>query len=120
MNSRNSSRGFWSVISQEIQGSLPGRHRKSQFLPPDQDLAEGFDDIRTGAKQGNQIVSISLKLFGYLTWIIWFGFGTRFWWFSNTQAIEFLVATILWMLSFAFTILGIPITRALLGLRRAR
>ena len=120
MNSRNSSRGFWSVISQEIQGSLPGRHRKSQFLPPDQDLAEGFDDIRTGVKQGDKIVSTSLKLFGYLTWIIWFGFGIRFWWFSNTQPIEFLVATILWMLSFAFTILGIPITRALLGLRRAR
>lgn len=109
---------FLRTVLDELKGSFPGRHTKTEMAPPDLDSNDGYDDIQTGSQQGEALLSNSLKFFGFFTWIIWFGFGIRFWWFSDTSFLEFGVATLLWLLTFAFTIFGIPITRAILRMRR--
>jgi hypothetical protein len=115
----NASRpSFFRVVLKELRGSFPGKHHRTQLKPPDSDDLSGYDDIRTGSKQGEILLSKKMKTLGYLTWIIWFGFGVKFWWFSDTTYLEFGIATILWMLTFAFTIFGIPVTRALLKIRQ--
>ena len=108
---------FIRAVLEELKGSFPGRHQKTVLQPPDLDFQGGYDEIYTGSQQGKELLTNRLRYFGLLTWIIWFGFGIQFWWFSDTSFLEFGVATALWILTFAFTIFGIPITRAMLRMR---
>jgi len=114
----SSSPSFIRLVLNELSGSFPGKHHRTKLKPPDSDDLSGYDDIHTGSKQGEKLLSKKVTFLGFATWIIWFGFGIKFWWFSDTKYIEFIVATILWMLTFAFTIFGIPVTRVLLKMRQ--
>ncbi len=114
----SSSPSFIRLVLNELSGSFPGKHHLTKLKPPDSDDLSGYDDIHTGSKQGEKLLSKKVTILGIATWIIWFGFGIKFWWFSDTRYIEFIVATILWMLTFSFTIFGIPVTRVLLKMRQ--
>ena len=116
MNSTSPS--FIRLVLNELRGSFPGKHHRTQLKPPDSDDLSMYDDIHTGSKQGEKLLSKKVKALGFVTWLIWLGFGIRFWWFSDTSYLEFATATILWILTFAFTIFGIPVTRVLLRMRQ--
>jgi hypothetical protein len=105
-------------VLEEIKGALPRSHEHTLLKPPGNGDLDGFDDIHTGSNQGANLISMKVKILGVLTWIAWFGFGIRFWWFSDTRLIEYLVATVLWSLTFLFSILGIPVLGAILKNRK--
>jgi hypothetical protein len=117
---------FWNVISRalsinvywEMRSALPAKHERTELDPPGNGAEDGYDDIHTGSMQGENLMPIKWKIFGILTWVIWFGFGIKTWWFSDTRFIEYIVATILWILTFFFTALGIPFTQAILRNRK--
>jgi hypothetical protein len=58
------------------------------------------------------------RIFGFITWGIWFSFGIYYWWFTDTRFIEYIVATVMWLLTFAFTITGVPLLQLILKDRR--
>ena len=117
---------FWSAISRalsvdvywQMRSAFPSKHIPTELEPPGNGAEDGFDDIRTGAVQGDDLMPNKWKIFGLSTWVIWFGFGIHSWWFSDTRFIEYIVATVLWILTFLFTILGIPFTQAILKNRK--
>ncbi len=117
---------FWSAISRalsidvywEMRSALPSRHISTELNPPGDGEIDGFDDIRTGAVQDEKLMPLPWKFFGILSWIFWFAFGVYSWWFSDTRFIEYIVATVLWILTFFFTTLGIPFTQAVLRDRK--
>jgi hypothetical protein len=106
-----------SIVIREVSSALPRAHTETSLKPPGNGDLEGFDDIHTGSQQSEKLIPIHLKILGFLTWIFWFGLGVKFWWFSDTTLTEFIVATILWILTFVFTTAGIPLVRALLNAR---
>ena len=101
-------------VYQQMRSALPTSHKKSKFDPPGNGEEDGFDDIRTGSQQGESILSRKSKAFGIATWLFWFSTGIYFWWFTDTKPIEYLIATVLWALTFIFTALGIPFLQAIL------
>lgn len=111
-------RAMKQTVLEEIKGAFPKSHEHTLLSPPGNGDLDGFDDIHTGSNQGANLMTLTMKILGVLTWIIWFGFGIRFWWFSDTRLIEYLVASVLWGLTFLFSILGIPFIDAILKNRR--
>ena len=117
---------FWNVISRalsidvyrEMRSALPSKHLPTDLDPPGNGEMDGFDDIRTGAVQGEKLIPLRWKMLGIFSWVFWFAFGIHSWWFSDTRFIEYIVATVLWLLTFLFTILGIPFTQAILRDRK--
>lgn len=117
---------FWNVISKalsidvyrEMRSALPSRHISTKFDPPGKGEIDGFDDIRTGAVQGEKLMPIKWKVLGISSWVLWFAFGIHSWWFSDTKFIEYIVATVLWILTFFFTTLGVPLFQAILKDRK--
>jgi hypothetical protein len=101
-----------------MRSALPSRHISTELNPPGDGEIDGFDDIRTGAVQDEKLMPLLWKFFGILSWIFWFAFGVYSWWFSDTRFIEYIVATVLWILTFFFTTLGIPFTQAVLRDRK--
>jgi hypothetical protein len=101
-------------VYQQIRSALPINHTKSKFYPPGNGEEDGFDDIRTGSQQGENLMSIKSKVLGITMWLLWFSIGIYFWWFTDTRPIEYFIATVLWILTFIFTALGIPFLQAIL------
>lgn len=117
---------FWSAISKalsidvywEMRSAFPSKHISTELDPPGIGEIDGFDDIRTGSAQGEKLMPLRWKIVGVFSWVFWFAFGIHSWWFSDTRFIEYIVATVLWILTFFFTTLGVPLFQAILKDRK--
>jgi hypothetical protein len=105
-------------VYRQMRSALPRAHESTNLDPPGNGEADGFDDIHTGSRQGSNLMPLKLRIFGVMTWLGWFSAGIYFWWFSDTRPIEYLIATVLWILTFLFTALGIPFVQAILSGRK--
>lgn len=102
------------AILAEVITSLPGRRKPSQYEPPEDPLDLIGESIYTGAFNTGKRIRIWERGIGLILWLSWFGFGIYFWWFTNVPIIDYVIGVVVWGLVFMFTILGIPITRAIL------
>ena len=106
--------GLLRLILIEIVSSLPGRHKLTAFEPPEDPLDYFSNQIYTGSSNFGSHLRIWERLIGALLWSLWFGLGFYFWWFTEVPARDYIIGTILWAAIFTFTVVGIPITRAIL------
>lgn len=103
--------GFFRQVFAEAVTSLPGYHTKSSKLPPEELPEDELHEIETGANNPDAMNSIGHKFIGVIFWLAWFGWGIYMWWFTGALISEFLIATVLWIGTFFFTILGVPLVR---------
>jgi hypothetical protein len=98
----------------EIFSSLPGLRRPTAYEPPEDPLDFSSESIYTGAQNLGKRIRIWERLLGITLWLLWFGFGIFFWWFTEVPILDYIIGVIVWGLIFLFTVVGIPITRAVL------
>jgi hypothetical protein len=98
-------------LSNEILTSLPGIHVHTHELAPDQVPDEPFDEIRTGQDDDKSFSKVHHILMGLLAWAGIIGW-TVYIWISSPMALTDLVLALgLWVLTFLFTIIGVPFVR---------
>lgn len=111
--------GFLRLILKEITSSLPGRRKPNSFETPDDPLDYFSNEIYTGSSNSGSYLRIWERFTGVVLWSLWLGLGFYFWWFTEVPIRDYIIGTILWGTIFAFTVVGIPITRAVLKHRAA-
>lgn len=110
-------RSLLRMILHEVLSSLPGR-RKFTLLEPPEDPFDLFGQgIYTGALNTKRMLRMRDRVLGLSLWLTWFGLGVYFWWFTEVPLNDYLIGTFVWGLIFVFTVLGIPITRAIFRFR---
>ncbi|CAB4568445.1 unannotated protein [freshwater metagenome] len=105
------------LILHEVLSSLPGRRKFTQLEPPEDPFDLLNQSIYTGALNTKIMLKLRDRVLGLFLWIAWFGLGVYFWWFTEVPLFDYLIGTLVWGLIFIFTVLGIPITRAIFRFR---
>ena len=98
-------------FSQEILTSLPGLHRHTSQLAPDQVPGEPFEEIRTGQDNDKKSASVQHTILGLLTWMGLIGWTIHIWIAAPMAISDLILAVSLWVLTFLFTIVGVPAVR---------
>lgn len=98
-------------LTDEILTSLPGLHRHTRELAPDQVLDEPFEEIRTGQDDEKSFSKAHHTLIGLLAWAGIIGWTIYIWIASPMALTDLVFAGGLWVLTFLFTIVGVPSVR---------
>lgn len=98
-------------FSEEILTSLPGFHRHTSELAPDQVPDEPFEEIRTGQDSDKDTTRTHHTIVGLLAWVGVIGWTIQLWIGSPMAVIDLVLAGSLWVLTFLFTIIGVPAVR---------
>jgi hypothetical protein len=106
-HSRQSGSGVW----REILSGLPGRHRHTGLPEPELLSPDEFHEISTGENNPQSLGSLGHLIVGLLFWLGWLSWGVYTWWFVDRTLFDFVIATVLWTLTFTFTVLGVPLVR---------
>ena len=67
--------------------------------------------MSTGSTAHGRSLRLRDWIVGITAWIIWFGIGFYAWWFTSVPVIDFVIATIIWLVAFAFAVIGVPLIR---------
>lgn len=105
------------LVLHEVLSSLPGRRRLTQQEPPEDPFDLFSQGIYTGALNSEKMIKIRDRFLGIFLWIAWFGLGVYFWWFTEVPLGDYIIGTLVWGLIFIFTLIGIPVTRAIFRYR---
>ncbi len=98
-------------FSDEILTSLPGLHHHTRQLAPDQLPDEPFIEIRTGQDDDSQAMNLQHTILGLLAWIGVIAWTIYIWSASSVALSDLFLAGSLWVLTFLFTIVGVPAVR---------
>ena len=98
-------------LSDEILTSLPGLHRHTRELAPDQVPDEPFVEIQTGQDEEKGFTKAHHTLIGILAWVGVIGWTSYLWIASPIAITDLVLAGSLWILTFLFTIIGVPAVR---------
>lgn len=107
-------RGFggWSrTILREVFTSLPGQHRRTSQLPPEDGESGQAFLVVTGGSEEAKVIGFWHATLGLASWILWLGWGTYMWFFANAGLNDFIIAAAICLATFAFTIVGVPLVR---------
>ena len=99
------------AVAREIRGTLPGPHPRSELPPPEDPTIEFNTPVTTGSATSGRSMRPRDWLIAITCWVAWFGIGLYTWWFTDAPLIDFVIATIIWLLIFAFAVMGVPLIR---------
>lgn len=95
----------------EITSSLPGKHQHTQLPKPEDTNDPGYDNIQTGELDPQDLTNWRDRTIGLFFWVAWFAIGVYAWWFTDAPLIDYVVATVIWLLIFALAVIGVPLVR---------
>ena len=75
------------------------------------------DGIYTSAVTKGRKLRIWEFTLGAVMWLGWFLIGIYFWWFTEVPTSDYVVGTVVWTIIFLFSLLGIPIVRAIMEIK---
>lgn len=98
-------------LIREVLTSLPAAHPHTKQSPPE-DLDAGlFTEVQSGQDASNVQPPLWQLLIAALFWVGWIGWTTYIWVFSGSPISDLGIAIALCLLTFAFTIVGVPVVR---------
>jgi hypothetical protein len=100
-----------SEVAREIGGTLPGHHVRTNLPLPEDPSILCEHNVTTGSATHGRVMNWPDWVIGITGWVTWFGIGLYTWWFTNAPVIDFFIATIIWLLIFAFAVMGVPLIR---------
>ena len=106
------------MVWREILSSLPRRHHHTELPEPEILSPSEFHEISTGENDPQSLESWGHRILGLAFWLGWFALGVYNWWFVDRTLADFVIATVLWTATFAFTFVGVPLVRIVARLRR--
>jgi len=98
-------------ILKEVVTSLPGLHRPSTKLPPEDLSAEDFVETCTGQDTPGVTSTPLHTVLGIVFWIGWIGWTIYAWFFSGAPFDDLGIVLVIWVVTFVITVLGIPVMR---------
>ena len=101
-------------VLREILTGLPGRHLHTELSEPELLSRDEFHEISTGENHPQSLGSWGHRIIGGVFWVSWFSWGVYNWWFVDRTPADFIIASVLWTLTFAFTFVGVPLVRRLM------
>ncbi len=96
-------------IMHELKSELPGHHHKTHQPEPIDPLVGERDTIATGQEDSGHEMTLRYWFLGIGAWLTWFGIGIYTWWFTEVSIADYVIASVVWILLFGFTLVGIPI-----------
>ena len=98
-------------VWREVISSLPGRHKRTIQLPPDDTQDETFVRIMTGGSTERKLLSIWHSILGLTLWVLWIGWAVYMWFFSSAGLDDLVIAIAVFLATYIFTIIGVPLVR---------
>ena len=98
-------------LVKEILTSLPVSDKHTLELAPDQIPSEPFEEVRTGQDDKQNFSRASHTVIGLFSWVGIFGWTFYIWIASPIALNDLVLALGLWVLTFLFTIIGVPFVR---------
>jgi hypothetical protein len=107
---RNSKRGERPFLK-EVVTSLPGLHRHTEQLEPDDIPADEFVEVSTGEDDAKPFRAVRHWVIGLAAWAAWLAWTINVWFFSGSPLDDLVLAGIIWFVTFIITIIGVPAWR---------
>lgn len=91
--------------------SLPLLHRQTSEAEPDDIPAGEFLETRTGEDTSGSLTSLSHYTLGVVVWVGWIAWALYMWFFTVSPLRDFVIAGVIWAVTFVITIMGVPAMR---------
>lgn len=105
------------TVKAEIISSLPRRRKITNSFVPDDPLDMEPEGIYTSAFTNGRKLRIWEFTLGATMWLGWIFIGIYFWWFTEVPTSDYVIGTTVWTIIFLFSLLGIPVVRAIMEIK---
>ncbi len=95
----------------EALTSLPRAYRRTRLLPPDDADLPTLHSVETGMVRPQDLSNVGHRILGILFWGLWIFIGNATWWYYEGSLTEAVIASAIWVATFLFVILGVPVVR---------